>query len=515
MHSLMSRRWVSHFLVLSVWFLLATSSMGCYTGPISSIQVRLSQTLMAADGKSKSELRVIALNADNKPIEELKEDIKLLLDGKPFEGKEFKTETPGKYRFQAMWKGFNSPIVELEAKTAKDYTFTLMKQNYLWYKDTPNTPSSELESPESVVNTLAHRPDKGGKDRWTHIADRVEYDNFYQGKYFGIGVRINYDAERKLRIRLVYEGTPAYKAGLRRGMIVHKINDKTIKEIEDEKLWDTIFGENKEGVKVKFDLQKGEEDIKTYTVPKTEVSLPSVYTSKIHSVQDRKVGYIYFDRFIDPSNKELDKQFENLKKEKIDDLILDLRYNGGGLLRVAIHLASLVLGKQGKDKTFYRYAHNDKFKHWDNDAKFEDLPQSLNLNRLFVITSGGTASASEVVINGLRAFIPVILVGNKTYGKPVGAYSYNFFNKVMSLISFRVVNNKGEGDFFDGMSVDIEVNDDITQELGDANEACLKAALKLVGSKSMPLLPKPILGRPVQRLKRIPWKGFQAILQAY
>ena len=98
------------------------------------------------------------------------------------------------------------------------------------------------------LNKLAHRPDKGGKDRWTHISNRVEHDNFYSGKYFGIGVRVNYDAERKLRIQMVYEGTPAYDAGLRRGMLVEKINDKTVKEIEDGKLWDTIFGENKEGV---------------------------------------------------------------------------------------------------------------------------------------------------------------------------------------------------------------------------------------------------------------------------
>jgi hypothetical protein len=113
-------------------------------------------------------------------------------------------------------------------------------------------------------------------------------------------------------------------------------------------------------------------------------------------------------------------------------------------------------------------------------VRFSTLDQSLNLQRLVVITTRASASSSELTINSLRAYIPVTIIGDTTYGKPVGQYGLRFCDKVLYPVAFSIKNANLEGDFFDGLAVDCAAGDDYTHQLGDPSEASFAEALTFI-----------------------------------
>jgi C-terminal processing protease CtpA/Prc len=127
----------------------------------------------------------------------------------------------------------------------------------------------------------------------------------------------------------------------------------------------------------------------------------------------------------------------------VDDLVLDLRYNGGGLVNVAQHLASYIGGIRTDGQVFAEYFHNDKNAFRNRILQFEPKPGRLTLDRLIVVTTRGSASASELVINALRPFMPVVVIGDTTYGKPVGQYAIGFCDKLLAPVSFSLRNADG------------------------------------------------------------------------
>ncbi|MEM1009988.1 MAG: S41 family peptidase, partial [Myxococcota bacterium] len=219
---------------------------------------------------------------------------------------------------------------------------------------------------------------------------------------------------------------------------------------------------------------------------KGEIRVSSVFFSKIFEREGKRIGYVVFNQFIAPSLDELKAVAERFSAQAVDDMILDLRYNGGGRVDVAVFLASMLLGAEVKDKRFLLSRHHKDFASWNQDISFqEDVPHRLDLKRLTVITSGATASASEVLINGLRSYIPVTVVGKSTHGKPVGMYIYAFFSKILAPVSFQLVNDNGQGDFFDGIPADRVSFDDVRYRFGDVRESAFKEAMRVVLDKPM------------------------------
>ncbi len=159
-----------------------------------------------------------------------------------------------------------------------------------------------------------------------------------------------------------------------------------------------------------------------------------------------------------------------------------MRYNGGGLVSVARHLASIIGGVRTRGQVFAEYFHNDKNLFRNEVLRFEDATNAASLNRLIVITTPDSASASELVINALRPFIPVVVIGDRTYGKPVGQYQVEFCDKMLAPVSFSLRNANGEGDFFGGIPADCPAPDDIGRALGDPAEASLREALTFVAT---------------------------------
>ena len=183
------------------------------------------------------------------------------------------------------------------------------------------------------------------------------------------------------------------------------------------------------------------------------VTIPTVSLTRVVDVDGRKVGYLFFRNFVQPSTAALTEAFAALKAAGATELVLDLRYNGGGLVDVAVHLGSLIGGTRTNGQVMLNYVHNDKIGPTLNKTtRFANPEQALNLQRLVVITTRGSASASELVINSLRPFMPVTIIGDTTYGKPVGQYGLRFCDKVLYPVAFSIKNANLEGDFFDGLA---------------------------------------------------------------
>jgi carboxyl-terminal processing protease len=239
-------------------------------------------------------------------------------------------------------------------------------------------------------------------------------------------------------------------------------------------------------------------------------------------VAGAKVGYLTFNAHIKPAETQLINAISQLKASNIDELIVDLRYNGGGYLTIAAELGYMVAGVMSEGRVFDELTFNDKYTERDpinnniiDPSRFEstaagfDAPNNptpagtalpaLGLGRVFVLSSGGTASASEAFINGLRGVdVEVILIGEATRGKPYGWYALDNCGTTYSTIQFKGSNAKGFGDYSDGFfpvaSADLsgaeitgcEVADDLSHALGDANEGRLAAALGFIETGACP-----------------------------
>jgi C-terminal processing protease CtpA/Prc len=192
-------------------------------------------------------------------------------------------------------------------------------------------------------------------------------------------------------------------------------------------------------------------------------------------------GHLVFDQFIPPSNQELLNAFTYFNENNIKDLIVDLRYNGGGDLSVLTNMASYVAGSAKFNSTFLTLTFNDKNTAANQSFYFNTVASPLNISRLVVITTRGTASASEDFINGLKPSFDLKTIGDTTNGKPVGMvgfpYPTNQTAYVFWPITFSLVNSAGQGDFYKGFAPDKNAIDDITHDWSDRNESCLKESI--------------------------------------
>jgi len=265
------------------------------------------------------------------------------------------------------------------------------------------------------------------------------------------------------------------------------IDGKTVQEIEDQNLWGTVTSrpEDEKEIPIVYVVEEAGEE-KTLTLYAGDVTAPSIYKATTLTVGEKKVGYLMLKSFINSTNDELDAAFTKFKADGVTELVVDLRYNGGGWLDGSEHLASLITGGGLKDKLFTRLTYNGKHQDYNSDYHFKDYSQSLELTKVVFIATGGTASASEVVINGLKPYIEVAIIGDTTYGKPVGMNPMSHCDYTLVPITFKLANADAYGDYFDGMPADCAADDDVTRDFGDPEEGSLKAALSYLNDKTCP-----------------------------
>jgi len=393
------------------------------------------------------------------------------------------------------------------------YVRDVMKDQYLWYHQVPDVNPARYSSPEEYLEAVRYKP---LDSHFSYITDRAANEAlFSSSQYAGFGFASLVTEDGGVRVAQVFAGSPAAEAGLLRGDSILAINGRTIADLLQSGQLDAAYGAPQAGVTGSLVVRRGDVE-RTVTLVKRDVTIPTVSATSVVEVGGRRVGYVFFRNFVEPSYAALADAFATLGAARVNDVVLDLRYNGGGLVEVARYLASLIGGRRTDGQVFVRFQHNDRNAAKNEDLRFEPQAGALMLDRLIVITTGGSASASELVINGLRPFIPVVIVGDRTYGKPVGQYATPFCDKVLAAVAFKVVNANGQGDYFEGLPADCPAPDDLNAELGDPNEGSLKEALTVAatGACTPPTAAsqrvRPQSTRPVIRAT-----GWDAVLGAH
>jgi C-terminal processing protease CtpA/Prc len=195
-----------------------------------------------------------------------------------------------------------------------------------------------------------------------------------------------------------------------------------------------------------------------------------------------------FQDFIDTAKVELDEAFNSFTAAGINEIIIDLRYNGGGSVDVAEYLAGWLIGRNHGNQPFVNFRHNANLAGMDTTLNLPANANGLALNRIFFIGTRNTASASELLINGVKPYITSdIVAGDTTHGKPVGMYAFPFnnYNYVVLPVSFKYTNANDEGDFYAGIPPELKAIDDLTRDFGDPQEESLKAILDYINTGSV------------------------------
>ena len=358
--------------------------------------------------------------------------------------------------------------------------FTYLKTDYFWNASLP----AEINTATWSTMPDAMKALRAPQDRFSFVMTNAEYADYVAAVFFGYGfshkVTENKDG---LLIRYVYDEGSAYKNGLRRGDIITHVAGTSIAEaLSAGTELSELFGPNEDGytVDVTFKTPGAGSNLVTETkFTKSSISANTVMAAQVKDVtindKSVKVGYLVFDSFKEKSEQELDTAFDMFDAQGVKELILDLRYNSGGRINIAQQLSQQIGGSHVDNEIFVQYVHNalqtskNSTSYFNLGANFEQL----SLNRVVVLTSGETCSASELVINSLNPFIEVTVVGSETCGKPIGMYPTQINDWTVFAINFQTQNAVGFGDYFNGFAPDCPAVETIPGDWGDESEALL------------------------------------------
>jgi len=217
------------------------------------------------------------------------------------------------------------------------------------------------------------------------------------------------------------------------------------------------------------------------------------------------IGYIELAGFIGTADTVLDSVFADFVANGVNDVILDLRYNGGGLVDTANLLGDLLGGDVAENLVFSETRFNaDRAAEFNSINLFTRLANSMSLSRLVVIASNRTASASELVTNSMAPHVAVTIVGEATFGKPVGQVGFEFCSKIFRPVAFQTVNADGFGDYFGGIPADCPAVDDLTVAVGADADPNMVAALEYLATGQCPVAAAPatlLKQQPAQQLQ--------------
>lgn len=379
--------------------------------------------------------------------------------------------------------GSGSPTTtnECSSEVRNKWIYDAMHDTYLWYEQTPELDYTSYTDPSLLLADLRYSK----YDRFSYLQSEADYNNAQQGITTAFGFNFGRFDGRYL-FRYIEPGSPMQATGIKRGDELINIAGIALKDMSNEQLnqlLDTSNGPNTQTFTV-VDRDSGQQQ--THEVTSGEFTVQTVFRHSATSHAGIKTGYLGFSRFMRTSPEELNNAFSKLKQEDIAELIVDLRYNGGGLIYVASQLGGLIGGQVTRDQVFATLKFNDRYTDNNYTYDFTSTDQSLNLQRVIILTTGSSCSASEMLINGLSPFIEVVTIGANTCGKPVGMSPVIRCANVLFAINFESVNALDQGGYFDGLSPACLVNDLPLSDMWADNDPMYGAALDYVVNSTCP-----------------------------
>jgi C-terminal processing protease CtpA/Prc len=414
-----------------------------------------------------------------------------------------------------------------KAVPVNDFIWKGLNLYYLWKAEVPeladdrfssqaalNSYLEGFSSPQSLFNSLLYQ--RNVVDRWSVLVpDFRVLENSLQGVYksngveFGLVYKNPNSSEIFGYVRYILPGSDAASKDIQRGDIFYAINGTPLTETNYQ---DLLNNDSYTLNLADYDGGNITPNGDTVSLTKMEYAENPIYTVNVIQEGSRTIGYIMYNGFFSEYDSQLNDAFGQLASAGVTDLVLDLRYNSGGAVRTATRLASMITG-QFTGQLFAKYRWNDRLQNYyesNNPGVLEEkfVSQasgvgsfnSLQLNKVYILTTRSTASASELVINCLSPYIDVVTVGTKTTGKNVASvtlYDSPDFTKnnrdgshryAMQPIVSKLVNKENFGEYTDGLSPDIEVPENYGNlgVLGDKNEPLLAAAIADITSQGRP-----------------------------
>ncbi|MGL1934262.1 MAG: S41 family peptidase [Fibrobacterales bacterium] len=362
--------------------------------------------------------------------------------------------------------------------------YDAMQYYYLWYDSIPDVNPENFTTPYALVENITDNR----LDKWSFLLTREEYDQYQEGESYGYGFIPAYSVMKGVVVQLVIEDTEIFAAGVRRGDALTMINgENALNFLRNESRGESL-GAAKKGVQHTLTFEKDDGSIIEQVFTKALIEEPTVMHENIYETDGKTIGYFMFNTFHQNALDKLFDLFHRFSDYQIDELIIDLRYNGGGSLAVSGAIASYIGGQSVSGSPYATIKTNDKRSQYNTTIDFNDVDIDLGLKRVFFLTSNRTASASEYLINGLKPYIDVVLVGKTTRGKPVGMNPLHFKDYVLFPIMFTGVNANDEGAFYDGISTDHNAYDDTDVAIGSNDDDMVSTALQIIGQSA--LLPK-------------------------
>ncbi len=355
---------------------------------------------------------------------------------------------------------------------------TLMRSWYYWYDQVPDVDYTLYSDPQELMDDLMV-----SEDYWSFIDEAEDLTSYFEeGLDYGFGFYLAWDKNDKLKVIITYNNTTAYESGIRRGWILNKIDG-----VQAQSLTSTDFTNffSYTSLSMEFEFITPEETTKTITLSKEYYNLNAVFEVDTFNTTKGVAGYLSYQSFLKYSKTELDSAVEVLQGQNISDIIVDLRYNSGGYNTIAEHLANMLVSGGNENATFYKLLHNDiAAPYYDTTISFSSSDLNLNLDRIFFLTNSYTASASELVINGLTPYMNVYEIGDSTYGKPYSMYGFQYNDWLAYPVCAHTVNANDYGDYTNGIVPDIIVTDNYDYDWGDENDPLIQQALNYINTES-------------------------------
>ncbi len=410
----------------------------------------------------------------------------------------------------------------------QDFVWKGLNLYYLWKDDVPNLADNRFESqdqlnsflkgypnPADLFNSLLYQ--KGTIDRfsviysdYTILEQALTGTNKNNGVDYGLFRKSSQSDEVIGWVRYILPNSDASNKEIQRGDLFYAVNGTPLTLQNYQSL---LANET-------YTLNLADYDDGNYTPNGQSVSLTKyeyaenpVYFSDVYEIETHKIGYLVYNGFYGNYDSQLNNVFGSFQAQGVTDLVLDLRYNSGGLISSASLLASMITGqftgeifaKQQWNSTITNY-YIDNGREEELINRFTDKLTAgaplnhLNLNRVYILTTSSTASASELVINGLTSYINVIQIGGKTTGKNVGSVTlydspnYGSQNKnprhkyAMQPLTLKIANKDGFGDYQLGLAPDVLVSENFAnmKPLGDPTELFLATAISEITGIPVP-----------------------------
>jgi len=409
-----------------------------------------------------------------------------------------------------------------------DFIWKGLNQYYYWQESVINLADSKLDNlseysfylsqnpnPENFFNSLKHSDDEFSwlSDDYEELENYLQGIDYSDGMEFGLYLECN-DQNVFGFVRYVHKDSDADIKGVKRGYFFNKVNGSILTR---DNYTDLLYNDNSLSNSFGFANLNYNSNEQCANLVSNDISISlnksrlvknPIHISKTIYIDQKKIGYLMYNQFLGnvesenrDYNLELNNVFGQFKSQGINELVIDLRYNPGGRISTSINLASMITG-QFNNQIFAKEKWNSKLMEYWNENNPDNLINrfvsnisgvsinSLNLNKVYILTTSRTASASELLINGLDPYIDVIHIGDYTVGKNQGSITvYDYVNDqgtknpnhkyAMQPIVLKIGNVAGYTDFPNGLIPDYEIKESIRTagELGNENEQLLKIAI--------------------------------------